>query len=133
MSDEKWQMPDWMRDVLVATDDRLVVLIEQAKNTPIAERSSVMDEYVARTIALQDARAAGLLLTREQKREYDAGVSAAWWERQELTRLKAENKKAIRALELLIPWATKGVEGHYNKKIGRRALDAADAVLGGDK
>ena len=140
MSDEKWQMPDWMRDVLVATDDRLVVLIEQAKNTPIAERSSVMDEYVARTIALQDARAAGLLLTLEQAADvqvtenslnelhalYD-GLAA------KRDRLRAENERLRRALNNLIPWASKAVADHpYNKTIGRRALDAADAALGGE-
>ena len=49
--------------------------------------------------------------------------------RTKIKRLEAINAELLRALQLVTPWAVKGVEGHVNQAFGKRALDVAYAVI----
>ena len=57
---------------------------------------------------------------------------------EKITCLEASNAELLAALEGVMPWASKAVADHYNKKQGKKALDAAytaiqnQAILGGD-
>jgi len=105
---EKWTMPDWMREGLLACD-YIQGDIDRADKHYNADKQSLslstLDGFMAMSDTIVDLvqlRSAGLLLTQGQKESmeldvlgYEAAIEDAG---KQITRLRAENEKMRAAL-----------------------------------
>ena len=101
----EWTMPEWMREVLQAIDDRDIPHIEETMNEPMEPWGrSAIHLFVSQSVKrLEALRTAGLLLTPGEDKERDITLSeigvAMRGDATLITRLRAENEKMRGLLE----------------------------------